>query len=217
MLVAGPLVELDAVMELTPKLDDVPIVEAGDEKGEVLEVEDGMEVVPEPNSGSSVSTSKILFGSRTTLALGPLPSHLLPLLSAHHPVSVLSVEEDSMQTSTLVFDMSVDSMVAEDNHVQGTDMSVDSMVAKDSHVHETDMSVDSMVAEDTHVHETEVTLNNYDHTHMDMMVEDCMQTLTGETSVASPLFSFDSGTQPSFSSYAIHLDWWPAWLAKSNW
>lgn len=54
-LVAGPLVELpdlpsdDAVMELIPKLDDVPIAGAEDEKGEVPEVEDGMEVVPEPN------------------------------------------------------------------------------------------------------------------------------------------------------------------------
>nr|GEX77446.1 hypothetical protein [Tanacetum cinerariifolium] len=193
MLVAGPLVELDAVMELTPKLDDVPIVEAGDETGEVPEVEDGMEMVPEPNR-----------------------------------------EEDSMQTSTPVFDMSVgnmvvedthvhgtdmsvDSMVAEDTHVQGTDMSVDSMVAEDTHVHGTDMSVDSMMSEDTHVHETGATLNNFDHTHMDMMVEDCIQTPIGETSVASPLFSFDSSTQPPFSSYALHLDWWPVWSAKSNW
>ena len=54
MLVAGPLVELpdlpsdDEVMELIPKLDDVPIAGAEDEK-EVPEVEDGMEVVPEPN------------------------------------------------------------------------------------------------------------------------------------------------------------------------
>nr|GFC00737.1 hypothetical protein [Tanacetum cinerariifolium] len=48
MLVAGPLVELGAVMELTPKLDYVPIVEARDEKGEVPEVADGMEMVPEP-------------------------------------------------------------------------------------------------------------------------------------------------------------------------
>nr|GEW98149.1 hypothetical protein [Tanacetum cinerariifolium] len=112
-------------------------------------------------------------------------------------MSTESMEGDSMQTSTLVFDMSVDSMVAEDTHVHGTDM-----------------SVDSMVAEDTHVHGTGATLNNYDHTHMDMMVEDCMQTPTGETSMASPLFSFNSGTQPLFSSYALHLDWWPA---KSNW
>nr|GFB18676.1 hypothetical protein [Tanacetum cinerariifolium] len=128
-----------------------------------------------------------------------------------------SMEEDSMQTSTSVFDIGVDSMVAEDTHVHGTDMSVDSMVAKDTyvhrteisvesmvaedtHVHRTDMSVDGMVADDTHVHGTGATLNNYDHTHMDMMVEDCMQTLTGETSVALPLFCFDSGTQPPFSS-----------------
>nr|GFA70163.1 hypothetical protein [Tanacetum cinerariifolium] len=137
------------------------------------------------------------------------------------------MEEDSMQTLTPVFDMSVDSMVAEDTHVHGTDMSVDSMVSKDTYVHGTDMSVDSMVAEDTHVHLTDVsvdgmvaedtdvhgtgaTLNNYDHTHMDMMVEDCMQTSTSETSVVSPFFSFDSGTQPPISSYALHLDWWPA-------
>nr|GEZ09978.1 hypothetical protein [Tanacetum cinerariifolium] len=145
--------------------------------------------------------------------------------------STESMEEDSMQTSTPVFDMSVvaedthvhgtdmsvGSMVAEDTHVHGTDMSVDSMVAEDTHVHGTDISVDSMVAEDTHVHGTGATLNNYDHTHMDMMVEDCMQTPTGETSVASPLFSFDSETQPSFSSLALHLDRWPAWSAKSNW
>nr|GEX50902.1 nuclear pore complex protein NUP1-like isoform X2 [Tanacetum cinerariifolium] len=52
------------------------------------------------------------------------------------------------------------------------------------------------------------------HNHMDMMVEHLMQTPTGETSVASPSFSFDSGTQPPFSSYALHPDWWPA---KSNW
>ena len=45
-LVVGPLVELpdlpsdDAVMELIPKLDDVPIAGAEDEKGEVPEVED---------------------------------------------------------------------------------------------------------------------------------------------------------------------------------
>nr|GFC13606.1 hypothetical protein [Tanacetum cinerariifolium] len=129
MLVAGPIVELDAVMKLTSKLD-VPIEEPGDEKGEVPEVEDGMEVVPEPNSES--------------------------------------MEEDSMQTSTPVFDMSVDSMVAEDTHVHGTDMSVDSIMAEDTHVHGTDMSVDSMVAEDTHIHETGATLNNYDHTHIDM-------------------------------------------------
>nr|GFB89728.1 hypothetical protein [Tanacetum cinerariifolium] len=131
--------------------------------------------------------------------------------------STESMEEDSMQTLTPIFEMSVDSMVAEDTHVHGTDMSVDSMLAEDTHVHGTDMSVDSMVAEDTHVHETEDTLNNYDHTHMDMMVKDCMQTPTNETSVALPLFSFDSGTQPPFSNYALHLDWWPAWLAKSNW
>nr|GFA68600.1 hypothetical protein [Tanacetum cinerariifolium] len=93
--------------------------------------------------------------------------------------STESMEGDSMQTSTPVFDM----------------------------------SVDSMVAEDTHVHESGDTLNNYDHTHMDMMVKDCMQTSTGETSMALPLFSFDSGTQPLCSSYALHLDWWPA---KSN-
>nr|GFD00503.1 hypothetical protein [Tanacetum cinerariifolium] len=66
MLVAGPIVELDAVMKLTSKLDDVPIEEAGDEKGEVPKVEDGMEVVPEPNSGSSVSTNNIQSGSGTT-------------------------------------------------------------------------------------------------------------------------------------------------------
>nr|GEX34122.1 hypothetical protein [Tanacetum cinerariifolium] len=134
--------------------------------------------------------------------------------------STKSMEEDSMQTSTPVFDMSVvaedthvhgtdmsvDSMVAEDTHVHGTDMSVDSIVAEDTHVHGTDISVDNMVAEDTHVHGTGAILNNYDHTHMDMMVEDCMQTPTGETSVASPLFSFDSSTQPPFSSLALHLD-----------
>nr|GEW31194.1 G-type lectin S-receptor-like serine/threonine-protein kinase LECRK3 [Tanacetum cinerariifolium] len=94
--------------------------------------------------------------------------------------STESMEEDSMQTSTPVFDMSVDSMVAEDTHVHGTDMM------------------------------WTATLNNYDHTHIDMMVEDCMQTPTGETSVASPLFSFDSGTQPLFCSYVLHLDRWPA-------
>nr|GEY38376.1 hypothetical protein [Tanacetum cinerariifolium] len=166
-------------------------------------------------------------------------------------MSMRSMEEDSIQTSTPVFDISVDSMVAEDTHVHGTDMSVDSMVAEDTHVHGTDMSVDSMVAEDTHVHGTDMSvdsmvaedthvhgtdmsmdsmaaedthvhgteaiLNNYDHTHMDMMVEDCMQTLTGETFMASPLFSFDSGTQPPFSSYALHLDWWLASSAKINW
>ncbi|GJY63822.1 hypothetical protein Tco_0465282 [Tanacetum coccineum] len=55
MLVAGPLVRLpylpsdDAVMELIPKLDDVSMVEAEDKKGKVPEVEDGIEVVLEPN------------------------------------------------------------------------------------------------------------------------------------------------------------------------
>nr|GEW51427.1 leucine-rich repeat-containing protein [Tanacetum cinerariifolium] len=145
--------------------------------------------------------------------------------------STESMKEDSMQTLTPAFDMSVDSMmaedthvhgtdmsvdsmvaenthvhgtdmgvdgmVAEDTHVHGTDMSVDSMVAKDTHVHGTDISVDGMVAEDTHVHGTGATLNNYDHTHMDMMVDDCMQTPTGETSVASPLFSLDSEDLPN--------------------
>nr|GFB89619.1 hypothetical protein [Tanacetum cinerariifolium] len=278
MLVAGPLVELDAVMELTLKLDDVPIVEAGDEKREVPEVDDGMEVVPELNRILLVLTPLPLFGSGTTsipsttsgTSLFSSPASTISTSSSFGVSSINasnstsgpatsifwstwdpdraygssttyndhtiteSMEEDSMQTSILVFDMSVDSMVAEDTHVHGTkmsvdsmvaedthihgtNMSVDSMVAKDTHVHGTDISVDSMVAEDTHIHKTGATLNNYDHTHMDMVVEDCIQTLTGETYVASPLFSFDSGTQPSFSSYALHLDWWLAWSAKSNW
>nr|GEZ78181.1 hypothetical protein [Tanacetum cinerariifolium] len=71
-------------------------------------------------------------------------------------------------------DMSMDSMVAIDTHVHGTDMSVDNMVAEDTHIHGTDMSVVGMVAEGTHVHGTRATLNNYDHTRMDMMVEDCI-------------------------------------------
>nr|GEZ27500.1 hypothetical protein [Tanacetum cinerariifolium] len=267
MLVADPLVELDTVMELTPKLDDVPIVEAGVEKGEVPEVEDGMEVVLEPNGILLVLTLLPLFGSGTTSipsstsGTSPFssPASTIDTSSSfnvssitasnstsgpatsifwstwdlerayefgttyNNHTSMKSMEEDSMRTLTHVFDMSVDSMVAEDTYVHGTDMSVDSMVAKDTyvhgtdmsvdsmvakdtHVHGTDMSVDGMVAEDTHVHRTRATLNNYDHTHMYMMVEDCMQTPTGETSVASPLFSFDSGTQPPFSSYALHLD-----------
>nr|GEW88719.1 hypothetical protein [Tanacetum cinerariifolium] len=111
--------------------------------------------------------------------------------------------------------MSVDNMVAEDTHVHRTDMSVDSMVAEDTYVQGTNMSVDSMVAEDTHVHGSDMSVDSYDHTHMDMMVEDCMQTPTGETFVASPLFSFDSGTQPSFSRYALHQDWWPEWVRET--
>nr|GEZ31795.1 hypothetical protein [Tanacetum cinerariifolium] len=275
MLVAGPLVELDAVMELTLKLDDVPIVEVGDEKGEVPEVEDGMEVVPKPNRILLVLTLLPLFGFGTTSipsstsSTSPFSSPASTIgTSSNFDVSSItasnstsrpatsifwstwdpkraygfgttyddhtsteSMEEDSMQTSTPVFDMSVDSMVAEDTHVHGTDISVDSMVAEDTYVHGTDTSVDSIVAEDTHVHGTDVsmdgmvaedtdvhgtgaTLNNYNHTHIDMMVEDCMRTPIGETSVTSPFFSFDSGTQPPFSSYALHLDWWPA---KSNW
>nr|GEY70515.1 hypothetical protein [Tanacetum cinerariifolium] len=261
--------------------------EAGDEKGEVPEVEDGMEVVLEPNKILLVLTLLPLFGSKTT-SIPSSTSRTSPFSSSastidtsssfgvssitasnftsgpatsifwstwdreraygfgttyNNHTSMESMEEDSMLTSTPVFDMSVDSMVAEDTHVHGTDMSVDSMVAEDTHVHGTDMSVDSMVAndtyvhgtdmsvdsmvaEDTHVHRTDMsvdgmvaedtdvhgtgaTLNYYDHIHMDMMVEDCMQTPTGETYVASPLFNFDSGTQPICSSYALHLDWWP--------
>nr|GFA45148.1 hypothetical protein [Tanacetum cinerariifolium] len=250
MLVAGPLVELDAIMELTLKLDDVSIVEAGDEKGEVPEVEDGMEVVPEPNRILLVLTLLPLFGFGTTSipystsrtspfsssasTIGTSSNFGVSFITAsnstsgpatsifwstwdperaygfgttyNNHTSTESMEEDSMQTSTPVFDMSVDSMVAEDTHVHGTDMSVDCMVAKDTYVHGTEMSVDSIVAEDTHVHGTEMsvdsivaedthvhgtdvsvdgmvaedtdvhgteaTLNNYDHTHMDMMVED---------------------------------------------
>nr|GEY99550.1 hypothetical protein [Tanacetum cinerariifolium] len=252
MLVAGLLVELDAIMELTPKLHDVPIVEAGDEKGEVPEDHFGFGTTSIPSSTSRTSP----FSSPTS-TIGTSSSFVVSSITASNSTSgpatsifwstwdleraygfgttyndhtsTKIMEEDSMQISTPVFDMSVDSMVAEDTHVhgtnmsvdsmvaedtrvQGTDMSVDSIVAEDTSVHRTDMSVDSMVAEDTHVHETGATLNNYDHTHMDMMVEDCMQTPTGETFVASPLFSFDSGTQPPFSSYALHLDWWPVWL-----
>nr|GFB44634.1 hypothetical protein [Tanacetum cinerariifolium] len=235
---------------------------------EVPEVEDGMEVVLEPNWILLVLTLLPLFSSRTT-SIPSLTSGTSPISSPasfigtsssfdvsfitasnstsgpatsifwstwdperaygfgttyNNHTSTKSRKEDSMKTSTPVFDMnvdsmvaedthvhrtdmSVDSMVAEDTHVHGTDISVDSMVAKDTHIHGTDMSVDSMVAEDTHVHGTRATPNNYDHTHIDIMVEDCMQTLTGETSMASPLFSFDSGTQPLFFIYALHLDW----------
>ncbi|GJR20260.1 hypothetical protein Tco_0968787 [Tanacetum coccineum] len=50
---------------------------------------------------------------------------------------------------------------------------------------------------------------------MDGMVEDCMQTPTpvpafGQTSVALPPFTFDSGTQPPFVQLCPHPDWWPA-------
>nr|GFB36758.1 hypothetical protein [Tanacetum cinerariifolium] len=230
-------------MELTPKLDDVTIVEARVEKGEVPEVEDGMEVVPEQKlniATSSIGTSSsfdVIFLTASNSTSGPATSIFWSTwdperaygfgTTYNNHTSTKSMKEDSIQTSTPVFDMSVDSMVAEDTHVHGTDMSVDSMVAEDTyvhgtemsvdsmvaedtHIHGTDMSVDSMVAEDTHVHGTRATLNNYDHTHINMMVEDYMQTLTGETSVALPLFSFDSGTQPPFFSYALHLDWWPA-------
>nr|GEW04750.1 leucine-rich repeat-containing protein [Tanacetum cinerariifolium] len=74
--------------------------------------------------------------------------------------STKSMEENSMQTSTPIFDISVDSMVAEDTHVHGADMSVDGMTAEDTHVHGTDMSVDGMVAEDTHVHGTDMSVEN---------------------------------------------------------
>ncbi|GJX47182.1 hypothetical protein Tco_0272372 [Tanacetum coccineum] len=81
------------------------------------------------------------------------------------------------------------------------------------------MEEDCMVAEDTHVFGTGATTNNYDHMSMDSMVEDCMQTPTpvpafGQTSVASPQFTFDSATQPPMSSYALHPGWWPA---KTSW
>ncbi|GKD46259.1 hypothetical protein Tco_1270904, partial [Tanacetum coccineum] len=100
-------------------------------------------------------------------------------------MSMDGMEEDSMQTPTPVFDTSVDSMVAEDSHVFGTG----------------------------------ATTNNYDDMSMDSMVEDCMQTPTpvpafGQTSVVSPLFKFDSATQPPMSSYALHPGWWPA---KTSW
>ncbi|GJT08372.1 hypothetical protein Tco_0842834 [Tanacetum coccineum] len=100
-------------------------------------------------------------------------------------MSMDSMEEDCMQTQTPVFGMSVDSMVAKDTHVFGTG----------------------------------ATTNNYDHMSMDSMEEDCMQTPTpvltfGQTSVASPLFKFDSATQPPMSSYALHPGWWPA---KTSW
>nr|GEY10056.1 leucine-rich repeat-containing protein [Tanacetum cinerariifolium] len=191
---------------------------------------------------SSTTTSNSTSGPATSIFWSTWdPKRAYGFVTTYNDhTSTESMEEDSMQTSTPVFDVSVDSMVAEDTHVHGTDLSVDGMVAEDTHVHGinmsvddmvaevthvhgtnmsvdgmaaedthvhgTDMSVDSMVAEDTHVYGTRATLNNYDHTHMNMMVEDCMQTLTGETSVASPLFSFDSGTQPPFSSLALHLD-----------
>ncbi|GJU56486.1 hypothetical protein Tco_1230200 [Tanacetum coccineum] len=100
-------------------------------------------------------------------------------------MSMDGMEEDSMQTPTPVFDTSVDSMVAEDSHVFGTG----------------------------------ATTNNYDDMSMDGMVEDCMQTPTpvpafGQTSVALPPFTFDSGTQPPFVQLCPHPDWWPA---KTNW
>ncbi|GJW36606.1 hypothetical protein Tco_0059526 [Tanacetum coccineum] len=100
-------------------------------------------------------------------------------------MSMDSMEEDCMQTRTPVFGMSVDSMVAQDTHLFGTG----------------------------------AITNNYDHMSMDSMVEDCMQTPTpvptfGQTSVASPLFKFDSATQPPMSSYALHPGWWPA---KTSW
>nr|GEX74013.1 hypothetical protein [Tanacetum cinerariifolium] len=213
MLVAGPLVELDAFMELTPKLDDVPIVEVGDEKREVLEVEDGMEVVPKLNRILLVLTPLPLFGSGTTSipsstsGTSPFSSPASTIsTSSSFGVSSINASNSTSGPATSIFWSTWDPKRAYRS---------DSMVAKDTHVHGTDMSVDSMVAEDTHVHETGATLNNYDHTHMDMVVEDCIQTLTGETYVASPLFRFDSGTQPPFSSYALHLDWWPAWISLS--
>ncbi|GJY32558.1 hypothetical protein Tco_0417027 [Tanacetum coccineum] len=100
-------------------------------------------------------------------------------------MSMDGMEEDSMQTPTPVFDTSVDSMVAEDSHVFGTG----------------------------------ATTNNYDDMSMDGMVEDCMQTPTlvpafGQTSVALPPFTFDSGTQPPFVQLCPHPDWWPA---KTDW
>ncbi|GKD71536.1 hypothetical protein Tco_1325626, partial [Tanacetum coccineum] len=96
--------------------------------------------------------------------------------------------------------MEEDCMVAEDTHVFGTGATTN------NYDH---MSVDSMVVEDTHVFGTGATTNNYDHMSMDSMVEDCMQTPTpvpafGQTSVASPQFTFDSATQPPMSSYALH-------------
>nr|GFB43481.1 hypothetical protein [Tanacetum cinerariifolium] len=227
MLVAGLLVELDAVMKLTSKLYDVPIEEAGDEKGEVPEVEDGMEVVLEPNSSSSVSASNIQFGSKTTSipssTSGTSPFSSLTSnigTSSSFGVSSISASNSTSGPATSIFWSTCDPERAYrfgttyNDHTSTESMEEDSMQTSTPVF---DMSVDSVVAEDTHVHETGATLNNYDHTHMDMMVEDCMQTSTGETSVASPLFSFDLGTQPLFSCYVLHLDWWLEWSAKSNW
>ncbi|GJS00089.1 hypothetical protein Tco_0316597 [Tanacetum coccineum] len=110
--------------------------------------------------------------------------------------STWDLEKSSGFVTTYNDHMSMDSMeedcmVAEDTHVFGT------RATTNNYDH---MSVDSMVVEDTHVFGTGAITNNYDHMSMDNMVEDCMQTPTpvsafGQTSVASPQFTFDSATQ----------------------
>nr|GEZ67309.1 hypothetical protein [Tanacetum cinerariifolium] len=57
-------------MELTPKLDDVSIVEAVDEKGEVPKVEDGMEVVLEQNTKGIDGVTAIDASKESTSAGG---------------------------------------------------------------------------------------------------------------------------------------------------
>nr|GFC84791.1 hypothetical protein [Tanacetum cinerariifolium] len=177
----------------------VSIVEAGDEKGEVPEVEDGMEVVPEPNRILLVLTLLPLFGFGTT-SIPSSTSRTSPFSSSASTIgtssSFDSMEEDSMETSTPVFDMSVDSMVAEDTHVHGTDMSVDSMVAEDTHVHGTDMSVDSMVAKNTYVHGTDMSVDSMvaEDTHLhgtDMSVDGMVAEDTDVHGTGATLNNYD--------------------------
>ncbi|GJY32753.1 putative reverse transcriptase domain-containing protein [Tanacetum coccineum] len=85
-----------------------------------------------------------------------------------------------VKTQTLVFGMSVDSMVAEDTHVFRTG------AITNNYDH---MSMDSMVE--------------------DCMQTPTPIPAFGQTSVASPQFKFDSATQPPMSSYALHSGWWP--------
>ncbi|GJX09705.1 hypothetical protein Tco_0199564 [Tanacetum coccineum] len=148
----------------------------------------GASATPTP----SATKSPIVFGASSSRGstkysfgpVDPLPAYFGPLgkksfrfgTTYNDHMSMDSMEEDCMQTQKPVFGMSVDSIMAKDTHVFGT----------------------------------RATTNNYDHMSMDSMEEDYMQTLTpvltfGQTSMASPLFKFDSATQPPMSSYALHL------------
>nr|GEU90444.1 hypothetical protein [Tanacetum cinerariifolium] len=123
------------------------LLEAKDEKGEVPEVEDGMEVVLEPNRILLVLTLLPLFSYGTT-----------SILSSTSETSLFSSPASTIGTSS--------------------SFGVSSITASNS----------------TSGPATSIFWSTWD-----------------------PERAYGFGTQPPFSSYALHLDWWPAWSAKSNW